>query len=84
VSTAPAAGLLDTSVFIADGTGRRLDDSLIPAEDRGGCRIAVFSGHQPGRRLRSLDGVAGGKPVSRALQTLVDERVGHPPFDGRA
>jgi predicted nucleic acid-binding protein len=31
VSTTPA-GVLDTSVFIATETGRRLDESLIPAE----------------------------------------------------
>ena len=32
MSDAPPAGLLDTSVFIASETGRRLDESLIPAE----------------------------------------------------
>ena len=32
MSTTPAAGLLDTSVFIATETGRQLDESLIPAE----------------------------------------------------
>lgn len=32
MSRAPAAGLLDTSVFIATESGRQLDQSLIPAE----------------------------------------------------
>jgi predicted nucleic acid-binding protein len=32
MSAVPAAGLLDTSVFIATETGRQLDESLIPAE----------------------------------------------------
>jgi predicted nucleic acid-binding protein len=32
MSAVPAAGLLDTSVFIAAETGRQLDESLIPAE----------------------------------------------------
>jgi predicted nucleic acid-binding protein len=32
MSTAPVGGLLDTSVFIAAETGRRLDGSLIPDE----------------------------------------------------
>lgn len=31
MSTAPAAGLLDTSVFIASETGRQLNETLIPA-----------------------------------------------------
>jgi predicted nucleic acid-binding protein len=32
MSETPAAGLLDTSVFIASETGRQLEESLIPAE----------------------------------------------------
>lgn len=32
MSTAPAAGLVDTSVFVANETGRPLDETLIPAE----------------------------------------------------
>lgn len=32
MSTAPAAGLLDTSVFIATETGRQLNETLIPGE----------------------------------------------------
>ncbi|KAA8946863.1 type II toxin-antitoxin system VapC family toxin [Mycobacterium sp.] len=32
MSQAPAAGLLDTSVFIATEAGRRLEETLIPAE----------------------------------------------------
>jgi predicted nucleic acid-binding protein len=32
MSTPPSAGLLDTSVFIANETGRRLDETLIPDE----------------------------------------------------
>jgi predicted nucleic acid-binding protein len=32
MSTTPAAGVLDTSVFIATESGRQLDDSLIPQE----------------------------------------------------
>jgi predicted nucleic acid-binding protein len=32
MSTAPAAGLLDTSVFIATETGRQLNETLIPSE----------------------------------------------------
>ena len=32
MSQTPAAGLLDTSVFIATETGRQLEESLIPAE----------------------------------------------------
>lgn len=32
MSDTPAAGLLDTSVFIANETGRQLDPAMIPAE----------------------------------------------------
>ena len=32
MTTMPVAGVLDTSVFIATGSGRQLDDSLIPEE----------------------------------------------------
>lgn len=32
MSAKPQAGVLDTSVFIANETGRQLDESLVPAE----------------------------------------------------
>ena len=63
----PAAGLLDTSVFIANESGRQLDTSLIPeqvattvvtlAELNAGVLAARTSAIRA-RRLRTLDAVA--------------------------
>lgn len=63
----PAAGLLDTSVFIANESGRQLDTSLIPeqvattvvtlAELNAGV-LAARTSEIRARRLRTLDAVA--------------------------
>jgi predicted nucleic acid-binding protein len=63
----PAAGILDTSVFIASETNRQLDAALIPdevattvitlAELNAGV-LAARTAETRARRLRSLDAVA--------------------------
>jgi predicted nucleic acid-binding protein len=63
----PAAGILDTSVFIASETGRQLDTTLIPdevattvvtlAELNAGV-LAAKTSEIRARRLRTLDAVA--------------------------
>ncbi|MEZ0365753.1 type II toxin-antitoxin system VapC family toxin [Mycobacterium sp. pUA109] len=67
MSTTPAAGLLDTSVFIATETGRELDESLIPtklattvvtlAELTAGV-LAASNSDTRAQRLATLDSVA--------------------------
>lgn len=63
----PSAGILDTSVFIADESGRQLETSLIPdelattvvtlAELNAGV-LAARTSEIRARRLRTLDAVA--------------------------
>src|SRR5579884_3005528 len=67
MTTAPAAGILDTSVFIASETGRQLDEMLISAEVattvitiaelHAGVLAATTSGIRA-QRLRTLESVA--------------------------
>ncbi|BBY09174.1 type II toxin-antitoxin system VapC family toxin [Mycobacterium noviomagense] len=67
MTTAPAAGILDTSVFIASETGLQLDEMLIPAEVattvitiaelNAGVLAATTSGIRA-QRLRTLESVA--------------------------
>ncbi len=63
---APAAGILDTSVFIADETKRRLDVSLIPSEvattvitvaELNAGVLAANTAEIRARRLRTLNAV---------------------------
>jgi predicted nucleic acid-binding protein len=67
MSTAPRAGLLDTSVFIATETGRHLDGSLIPDEvattvvtlaELGVGVLAATSSNVRAERLATLESVA--------------------------
>lgn len=63
----PAAGILDTSVFIANETGRQLETSLIPEElattvvtlaELNAGVLAARTSEIRARRLRTLDAVA--------------------------
>lgn len=63
----PAAGILDTSVFIADESGRRLETSLLPEElattvvtlaELNAGVLAARTSEIRARRLRTLDAVA--------------------------
>lgn len=63
----PAAGILDTSVFIADESGRRLETSLFPEElattvmtlaELNAGVLAARTSEIRARRLRTLDAVA--------------------------
>ncbi|MCV7298274.1 type II toxin-antitoxin system VapC family toxin [Mycobacterium barrassiae] len=63
----PAAGILDTSVFIADESGRQLETSLIPEEvattvvtlaELNAGVLAARTSEIRARRLRTLDAVA--------------------------
>lgn len=63
----PAAGILDTSVFIANENGRQLDTSLIPEElattvvtlaELNAGVLAARTSEVRARRLRTLDAVA--------------------------
>jgi len=63
----PAAGILDTSVFIADESGRQLETSLLPEElattvvtlaELNAGVLAARTSEIRARRLRTLDAVA--------------------------
>lgn len=63
----PAAGILDTSVFIANESGRRLETSLLPEElattvvtlaELNAGVLAARTSEIRARRLRTLDAVA--------------------------
>lgn len=63
----PAAGILDTSVFIADESGRPLETSLLPEElattvvtlaELNAGVLAALTSEIRARRLRTLDAVA--------------------------
>jgi predicted nucleic acid-binding protein len=67
MSTAPAAGLLDTSVFIASESRRTLDETLIPAQvattvvtvaELNVGVLAATNSQVRAQRLRTLESVA--------------------------